>query len=68
MHHRCVESTEDHSRAHNTAEYLAEFRSDIEKHMQEEEVHLFPMLRAQLSEEKNKALTLTMNKEGFKVA
>ena len=30
MHHRCVESTEDHSRAHNTAEYLAEFRSDIE--------------------------------------
>jgi hypothetical protein len=36
--------------------------------MQEEEMHLFPMLRSQLSEEKNKALTTTMNKEGFKVA
>ena len=47
---------------------VREFRADIEKHMQEEEMHLFPMLRAQLSEEKNKALTLTMNKEGFKVA
>lgn len=47
---------------------VRQFRSDIEEHMQEEEMHLFPMLRAQLSEEKNKALTLTMNKEGFKVA
>jgi hemerythrin-like domain-containing protein len=47
---------------------VREFRADIEQHMQEEEMHLFPMLRAQLSEEKNKALTLTMNKEGFKVA
>lgn len=47
---------------------VREFRADIEKHMQEEEMHLFPMLRSQLSEEKNKALTLTMNKEGFKVA
>lgn len=47
---------------------VREFRADIEKHMQEEEMHLFPMLRAQLSEEKNKALTMTMNKEGFKVA
>ena len=47
---------------------VREFRADIEKHMQEEEMHLFPMLRSQLSEERNKALTLTMNKEGFKVA
>ena len=47
---------------------VRKFRADIEEHMQEEEMHLFPMLRAQLSEEKNKALTLTMNKEGFKVA
>ncbi|RYY23059.1 MAG: hemerythrin domain-containing protein [Sphingomonadales bacterium] len=47
---------------------LREFRADIETHMREEEDELFPMLRAQLSEEKNKALTLTMNKEGFKVA
>jgi len=29
---------------------------------------LFPLLRSQLSDEKNKALTLAMNKEGFKVA
>jgi hemerythrin-like domain-containing protein len=47
---------------------VREFRADIEKHMQEEEMHLFPMLRSQLSEERNKALTATMNKEGFKVA
>lgn len=44
------------------------FRTDIEAHMREEEQTLFPLLRAQLSDEKNKALTLTMNKEGFKVA
>ncbi|WP_213980911.1 hemerythrin domain-containing protein [Sphingomonas sp. dw_22] len=47
---------------------LRRFRADIEKHMREEESHLFPMLRAQLSEDRNKALTLAMNKEGFKVA
>ena len=47
---------------------LRQFRTDIEAHMREEEEDLFPALRAQLSEEKNKALTLTMNKEGFKVA
>jgi hemerythrin-like domain-containing protein len=47
---------------------LRQFRADIEKHMREEETQLFPMLRAQLSEERNKALTLAMNKEGFKVA
>ena len=44
------------------------FRKDIEEHMQEEEMKLFPMLRSQLSEERNKALTAQMNKEGFKVA
>jgi hemerythrin superfamily protein len=47
---------------------VAKFRADIEAHMQEEETDLFPMLRAQLSEEKNKLLTASMNKEGFKVA
>jgi hemerythrin-like domain-containing protein len=47
---------------------VRQFRAEIEAHMQEEEMHLFPMLRAQLSDEKNKALTLAMNKEGFKVA
>lgn len=44
------------------------FRADIEEHVAEEENNLFPMLRATLSEEKNKALALAMNKEGFKVA
>jgi hemerythrin-like domain-containing protein len=47
---------------------LRKFRTDIEEHMREEEMVLFPKLRAQLSEEKNKTLTATMNKEGFKVA
>ncbi len=47
---------------------IRQFRADIEEHMEEEELRLFPMLRAQLSDEKNRALTLTMNKEGFKVA
>lgn len=47
---------------------LREFRTDIEAHMREEEDVLFPQLRAQLSEETNKSLTLMMNKEGFKVA
>lgn len=55
----------------NSPEWLAivrRFRADIEKHMTEEETDLFPALRAQLSEEKNKALKTAMNKEGFKVA
>ena len=47
---------------------LRKFRADIEKHMTEEETELFPSLRAQLSDEKNKALATAMNKEGFKVA
>lgn len=49
-------------------EKVRKFRADLEKHIREEENELFPRLRAQLSEEKNKALTLAMNKEGFKVA
>ncbi|WP_313535405.1 hemerythrin domain-containing protein [Sphingomonas sp.] len=49
-------------------EKVKEFRAALEKHIREEEDTLFPELRAQLSEEKNKALTLAMNKEGFKVA
>ncbi len=55
----------------NSPDWIAkvrQFRIDIEAHMREEEDQLFPMLRAQLSEERNKALTLQMNKEGFKVA
>lgn len=44
------------------------FRADVEAHVREEENQLFPMLRASLSEGKNRELTLAMNKEGFKVA
>ena len=47
---------------------VTRFRADIEEHVAEEESNLFPMLRAQLSEDKNKALALAMNKEGFKMA
>lgn len=47
---------------------VAEFRSALEEHMNEEENTIFPALKAKLSPEKNKALTLAMNKEGFKLA
>ena len=47
---------------------IRRFRADLEAHIREEEDNLFPMLRAMLSEAKNEALTLAMNKEGFKVA
>ena len=49
-------------------EKVRKFRADLEEHMDEEEERLFPALRTQLSEEKNKTLTTAMNKEGFKVA
>ena len=44
------------------------FRADLDAHVHEEETNLFPMLRAMLSEEKNRELTAAVNKEGFKVA
>lgn len=47
---------------------VRQFRTDIEKHMREEETTLFPRLRAKLSAEKNKELTAQMNKEGLKLA
>lgn len=47
---------------------LREFRSLIEAHVEKEEQHIYPKLRAQLSDEQNKALTNRMNREGFKVA
>ena len=47
---------------------LCEFRTMIEEHMREEEQELFPRLKAQLSQEQNKHLTLQMNKEGLKLA
>ncbi len=47
---------------------IRRFRADLDAHIAEEEMSLFPALRAGLSEEKNKQLTLAMNKEGFKLA
>lgn len=47
---------------------VREFRTQIEKHMREEETDLFPRLKAKLTPEKNKALTMAMNKEGLKIA
>ncbi len=47
---------------------LRRFRTDLEKHVREEEDTLFPGLKAQLSPEANKKLTFAMNKEGFKLA
>jgi hemerythrin superfamily protein len=44
------------------------FRTDLEKHVREEEEELFPGLKAQLSPEANKKLTFAMNREGFKLA
>ena len=47
---------------------LAKFRTDLEKHVREEEDTLFPTLKASLSDEDNKLVTKAMNKEGFKLA
>ena len=47
---------------------LRQFRSDIERHMREEETDLFPKLKGRLSAEKNHELTALVNKEGLKLA
>ena len=47
---------------------LARFRTDLERHVREEEDVLFPALKAQLPPETNKKLTYAMNREGFKLA
>ena len=47
---------------------LRKFRTDLEKHVRQEEDQLFPALKAQLPPEMNKKLTIAMNKEGFKLA
>jgi hemerythrin superfamily protein len=49
-------------------EKVRRFRADLEDHMREEEAELFPALRGQSTDEKNKMLTVAMNKEGFKLA
>jgi len=50
------------------ADIVGRFRTDLDKHVREEEDRLFPALKAQLSPEANKKLTFAMNKEGFKIA
>jgi hemerythrin superfamily protein len=47
---------------------VRQFRSDIERHMREEEDQLFPRLKSRFGAEKNKELTAQMNKEGLKLA
>lgn len=47
---------------------LTEFRQDLEEHIHEEEEQIFPPLHAALGEAKNKELTFTANREGFKLA
>jgi len=47
---------------------VGDFRKMIEQHMREEENDIFPALRARLSEEKNRELTMMMNKEGLQLA
>ena len=47
---------------------VREFRALLEDHIREEEETLFPKLKAQLGEEKNKKLTYAMGKESLKMA
>ena len=47
---------------------VRQFRTDVEKHMREEEDRLFPLLKSRLSPEKSKELTSLMNREGLKIA
>ena len=47
---------------------VAEFRSEIEEHIREEEETIFPPLHAALGADKNGKLTAQANKEAFKLA
>jgi hemerythrin superfamily protein len=54
-----------------SADFLARvksFRALLEEHIREEEDRIFPALRARMSDEQNRKLTLAMNKEGLKLA
>lgn len=46
----------------------ADFRADLNAHINEEEEKIFPQIHAALGADKNKALTAMANKEGFKLA
>lgn len=47
---------------------LADFRALLDKHVREEEDEIYPPFHQKMTAEQNRKLTLTMNKEGFKLA
>lgn len=47
---------------------VRDFRTLLERHIREEEDVIFPRLRARLSDEQNRKVTLAMNREGLKLA
>jgi hemerythrin superfamily protein len=47
---------------------VKEFRTLLEGHIRNEEDNIFPRLRATMSDEQNRKVTLAMNKEGLKLA
>jgi hemerythrin superfamily protein len=47
---------------------VRDFRTLLEGHIRNEEDVVFPRLRATMSEEQNRKVTLAMNKEGLKLA
>jgi len=47
---------------------VREFRTLLEQHIRNEEDNLFPRLRAGMTDEQNRKVTLAMNKEGLKLA
>ena len=47
---------------------VREFRTELDRHVREEEDTLFPKLHAALGPEGNEHVTAAMNKEGFKLA
>jgi len=55
----------------DTPEFLArvrDFRQLLEQHIRNEEENIFPRLRAAMTDEQNRKLTLAMHKEGVKLA
>jgi hemerythrin superfamily protein len=57
--------------AKDSPDFLARvraFRTLLEGHMRNEEDNVFPRLRATMSEEQNRKVTLAMNREGLKLA
>lgn len=55
----------------DTPEFLArvrDFRTLLESHIRNEEDNVFPRLRAVMTEDQNRKLTMAMHKEGLKLA